>query len=242
MGAPAYYKDNPATRMFDTVTRLRAEYGSRGDRGLPPAAEVVQDVLPDVRNVPIGADGQPLPLVPVLSPEEIAARNAAWERETGQRLDNLNNVIQPGAVSADDDVPAPDFNPSELMRGIGPRTIVQQPAPQAQYQLVMAPPAVRALDFTKLQSISPAEGIVVVDGISFKMTAKEKHSTAVLLADIVQRAMKDQLLEGLKALGLVAEEATDGGKQDVPEVSAGTTSGEVLQGQEKHEQPVELLP
>jgi hypothetical protein len=229
MGSPAYYKDNPATRAFERVQELRSQMGSRADRGLPPASEDV-GVPQDMRNVPIGEDGNPLPMISPLSPEQIAARNAAWERETGQRLDSLNNVIQAGAAGPDEeDIPA--YDPGE------PAQRAPIAANGGTYRWPSIPPAYsnvpRHIDFAKMQSINPTEGVVVVDGITFTMNASEKQTAAVLLANVCQRAMQEQILAGLKTLGLVE---TANAPQDVavPPVFE--------EGAEPHTSSAEVLP
>lgn len=238
MGTPAYYKDNPATRAFERVQQLRSELGSRADRGLPSAA-LDMPIPPDMRNVPIGEDGNPLPMISPLSQQEIAERNEAWERETGQKFDSLNNVTRPGS-NDEEDIPA--YDPGEAKQrtpALANGGIYRWPA-----QGAIMPQGPRNIDFSKMQSINPVEGTVVVDGISFNMNASEKQSSAVLMANIVQRAMQDQLLAGLKSLGLV--ETPDAPATAMPSLSeegagVATPTDDVLPGQEQDARTSDLL-
>ena len=226
MGTPAFEKDNAATRMFQRVQQLRSEMGSRGSRGLPPA-DTVPQVDFDVRNVPLDASGNIQPMISPLSPEEIERRNQEWERQTGQRLDSNNNILIGDAVDPDVDVPAADpweGRPHPSAGMMNPALVQAQRSAIQQFT-----PGPRPIDFTKLQSINPVEGVVIVDGISFKMTDSEKGATAVLLVNIVQRAMQDQILVGLRALGLSVSapgEATDGAPATAEGMPALSEAGE----------------
>lgn len=235
MGQPAYYKNNPATRAFERVQQLRAELGTRADRGLPPAIVEAEAVV-DVRNAPLGADGLPLPVVSTLSPEQIQARMLAWQQETGQVLDSNNNIATP---DVDEDIPASDPGEQTQAPVIARGGTYRWPAPTPPPQY-----GPRAIDFSKMQSINPTEGVVVVDGISFNMSASEKQAAALLMANIVQRAMQDQLLAGLKALGLVeAQDAPVDTVPGMPEEGTGVvpSADDVLQVQEPPQWPCDVL-
>lgn len=218
----AFVKDNPATRAAQRVAELRAQLGTRADRGLPPAdSGVVGEV--DVRQAPLGANGEPLPIVSPLTPEQIAERNRIWEMQTGQRLDAQNNIV-PAGVSDDEDIPAPDYSPGDGPVHVDPLFNVSRTQTgriNTSLPNITPPPArSRPIDFARMEAIHPLDGIVIVDGMSFQMNDVEKQAAALMLARIVQRAMEEQLIKGLLGMGLKL--SPEDGKDDGNSAAAAT--------------------
>lgn len=206
MGEQAYYKSNPATQLFDRVVEMRQLHGMRGTReqGYSAPPEPAHQTI-NPMNAPLGADGDVMPMVSPLNPQEIAERNARWEQETGQRLDANNNIVA-ARPSDDEDIPAPEYSPDSSAaieaRHMPKNTVSMGAAYRA--------PSVRAIDFSKMESIRFVDSVVVVDGISFKMNDIEKAEAAVFAANIIRHAMESQIIEGLKTMGLqVAVEGTN---------------------------------
>jgi hypothetical protein len=226
---PGFEKDNAVTRAARRVQELRATMGTRFDRGLPSGRfDTMGKVEPepalmDMTNVPIGLDGKPQPMVSTLSPEEVARRNAAWAKETGQHLDSQNNI-----VSADPD-DLSEGGRYDVSGGVPTGAMHRPVAPSRPMVAVVARPT----DFGNLQTVDLQKKVVVVDGNTFPFTEEEASSVAIWMIEVVMRGIKEQIAAGLKkyGVGVVAStEATGGdtkGNEGVQSVPGGEASGPI---------------
>jgi hypothetical protein len=221
---PGYYKNNALTRAMERVQEINAMHGIRAHGGGLPQGDVpalsggMPAIIPtvqvyDPRNVPIGADDKPIPVVSNLDPEEQERRDREWANATGQRVGS--------AAEEDDDGIGGTYGTLDQATPVlrsparSPRAVVGQYAAPPQFS---TKPAI--VNFKKLEGLNLTEGTAIIDGVGFKLDATWLRK---LKADIAAAVVS--------AITLDMEESIAAPTEDVQPVQTGEASVELSPAQ-----------
>jgi hypothetical protein len=247
-GRPVLYKDNPATRLAESVAEMNAGRGSRmGSRVV--GVEVEGDGGAAMMNANLTEQGQGgVSFAAALSPQEQEERERRWAKLTGQKVGGLATdpneaESEPGYASVEEVGPVLDGEHMSAKPVRMPRAMQSNPM----YPGLPAPTpfAPRMADFKSLPTLDLEARTVTIGGSSFTLNDNDAYNIAKIAFRAVQDAMRRDLEEALArfnpapVLRVPQGEATDGvlvpsnegtsdGVPGVPEgaVSNGEVSGD----------------